>query len=339
VLAALTGSIMGGVYALSEFGLWVGLVYPCSALTLVYLSSTVTRAVLVEVRARRIRQQFATYVPPDVVSQMVDHPQSFRLGGERRHLSILFSDLRGFTTLAESLDAEDVAELLKESLTPMTRIIFERRGTLDKYIGDAIVAFWGAPLDVDDHETLACEAAFQMQKALAELRRTHASRPGFDQLRMGIGLHCGEVVVGNMGSELRFDYTITGDDVNLCSRLEGLSKIYGVEVLASEALVARTQGFLYRELDVIRVKGKQRSVAIYEILGPQGIRIDPELLEVYAKGLLAYRGGRFDDAVSAFSRGLEIRPDGPCALLLERSQRLLHQRPSLWDGVWSFSEK
>lgn len=329
-------------YAFVAEGLWINVTYPAVSLVAVYMAVAITHGITVEARARQIRQQFATYVPPEVVNEMVERPESFRLGGERRDLSILFSDVRDFTTLAEEIDPDDVSRLLNEYLTPMTRIVFESRGTLDKYIGDAVVAFWGAPLPVESHPLRACEAAVAMQEAVAHLRATRPDLAGADRLRVGIGIHSGEVVVGNMGSELRFDYSVTGDGVNLCSRLEGLTKFYGVGILASHDLVSRIDGFQVRELDQVRVKGKDARLRVFEILSREGAAaLASGYLEAYARGLRAYREGRWPEAENALQEVLAMRggDDTASSLLLERIQRFKRDPPRDWDGTWTFAEK
>ena len=332
--------VVAAVYAFVVHGLWINVTYPVLTLAGVYMAVAVTHGITVEARARMIRRQFASYVPPEVVKEMIENPEALGLGGVRRDCSILFSDVRGFTTLAEELGAEDATRLLNEYLTPMTEIVFNSRGTLDKYIGDAVMAFWGAPLDVPNHPTRACEAALEMQEQTARLRATRSDLRGADRMRIGIGIHSAEVMVGKMGSELRFDYTMTGDGVNLCSRLEGLTKLYGVEIIASYDLVQRVEGFLLRELDTIRVKGKQESVRIFEVMGRGSPEDAPTYLPTYVRGLEAYRDGGWDIAEKAFVEVLERTggQDHPSAVLLGRV-RALDEPPPDWDGVWTFDEK
>jgi adenylate cyclase len=307
----------------------------------VYLTLAVMRSITVEAGSRRIRRMFATYVPPEVVNEMTQNQGSFKLGGERRDLSILFSDVRDFTTLSEQLGAENVAQLMNTYLTAMTRTVFDSRGTLDKYIGDALVAFWGAPLPVENHPTRACEAALLMQEEIARLQREQPDLPGVGDLRVGIGIHAAEVVVGNFGSEFRFDYTMTGDGVNLCARLEGLTKVYGVELLASFDLVSRlSAGFLSRELDEIRVKGKKEAVRIFEVIG----RRDPDeneslAFDAYATGYAAYREGKWDSAEHALREAHAILTDKASLVLLERIETFRREMPENWDGIWSFETK
>jgi adenylate cyclase len=296
-----------------------------------------------EARTRWIRNTFAQFVPPEVVNEMIERPDSFEVGGQRKDLSILFSDIRSFTTIAEELGPDDTTKLLNAYLTPMTKIVFDSRGTLDKYIGDAIVAFWGAPLPVPDHPRRAAEAALAMQAAVRRMRETRPDLRGAERLHIGIGIHSAEVNVGKMGSELRFDYTATGDGMNLCSRLEGMTKQYGSAILASEDLVRRLpDGFRLRELDAIRVKGKKDGVRIFEVLGTGAAEgRDKEWLDAYAAALAAYRAGDWDAAERAFhaARAAHEAADKACDLILERIERLRAAPPSTWDGIWTFETK
>ncbi len=339
LLAAVVG---GAVYAFIEHGLMLNLTFPMLAVGAMYVAMTATRLASEEAQARWIRNTFATFVPPVVVDEMIRNPDEFVLGGRRRDLSLLFSDIRGFTTLSEELGPENTTRLLNEYLTPMTEILFASRGTLDKYIGDAIVAFWGAPLPVEDHPRHAAEAALAMQEAIARIRETRGDLPGADRLQVGIGIHAAEVNVGKMGSALRFDYTVSGDGVNLCSRLEGITKQYGAQIIASQDLVDRLpEGFLVRPLDCIRVKGRHEPVEICELLGRRGPEGDEkDWLEAYAAGLQAYRAGRFEAAESALRHARAVRgEDRACDLLLERVGRLRAEPPADWDGVWAFETK
>jgi adenylate cyclase len=307
----------------------------------VYVTLAIVRSMTVEAGSRRIRRMFATYVPPEVVDEMTQNQGSFKLGGERRDLSILFSDVRDFTSLSERLGAENVVQLMNTYLTAMTRIVFDSRGTLDKYIGDAIISFWGAPLPLDDHPLRACEAALLMQEEIARLRREQPDLPGVESLRVGIGIHTAEVVVGNFGSEQRFDYTVTGDGVNLCSRLEGLTKVYGAAVLSSSDLIARLPpGFLSRELDVIRVKGKTEAVRIFEVLGRrEADAVESAAFDAYATGFDAYREGKWDAAERALRESQALLSHKACLLLLDRIEGFRRESPQDWEGIWSFETK
>jgi adenylate cyclase len=343
-LTLLAGIVVLITWLFVDRNWWVNLSYPSLSVVATYLSVAVTQSMTVEAKSRQIRKQFETYVSPDVVDQMTASPDAFQLGGERRDLSILFSDIRSFTTISEDIGAEAVVRMLQAYLTPMTDIVFRSQGTLDKYIGDAVMAFWGAPLPVADHPLAAAEAALEMQSEVARLRETLAGEvPGMERLKIGIGIHSAEVSVGNMGSVLRVDYTVIGDGVNLCARIESLTKKYGAGVLASGALIERLpEGFLFRELDEIKVKGKTTGVRLFELIGRRDATPDEKgWLEAYASGLPAYKAGRWDEAEAAFRKCLELRggQDLACEMMLERIERLRRDPPDSWDGIYAFEEK
>ena len=351
---ALVGAIFGATLLLAIIAIttwlfidrqwWINLAYPGSTVLATYLAVALTQSMTVEKKSKQIRKQFATYVSPDVVEQMTGSPDAFKLGGERRDLSILFSDIRSFTTISEEIGAENIVKMLQAYLTPMTEIVFNSKGTLDKYIGDAVMAFWGAPLPVPDHPLAAAEAALAMQEEVARLRETLSGEvPGMERLKIGIGIHSGEVSVGNMGSVLRVDYTVIGDGVNLCARMESLTKKYGAAVLASGDLIDRLpDGFLHRELDEIRVKGKTTGVRLFELLGRREATPDEKAwLDAYAAGLPAYKAGRWDEAEAAFRKCRDLRGgvDPACDLMIERIARLRTDPPPAWDGIYAFEEK
>ncbi|MBW2316803.1 MAG: adenylate/guanylate cyclase domain-containing protein, partial [Deltaproteobacteria bacterium] len=343
-MVLLAGVVAGITWLFIDRNWWVNLTYPSLSIVATYLTVAVTQSMTVEAKSRQIRKQFETYVSPDVVDQMTASPDAFHLGGERRDLSILFSDIRGFTTISEDIGAENIVKMLQAYLTPMTDIVFETKGTLDKYIGDAVMAFWGAPLDVPDHPLAAAEAALEMQVECARLRDTLADTvPGMDRLKIGIGIHSAEVSAGNMGSAKRVDYTVIGDGVNLCARIESLTKKYGSGVLSSGDLIARLpEGFLSRELDEIKVKGKTKGVRLFELIGRREATPDEKVwLDAYAGGLPAYKAGKWDEAEAAFRKCLELRggEDMACELMIERIERLRNDPPEKWDGIYAFEEK
>ena len=225
------------------------------------------RALTEEENVKFIRSTFSKFVAQDVVDELLNNPDAIALGGARRDISVFFSDVRGFTTVSEALGPEQLVQLLNEYLSDMTEIIIDYRGTIDKYMGDAIMAFWGAPVENDDHAYAACVAALAQYQALGELQKGWSER-GIPVLDIGIGLNTGPAVVGNMGSSRRMDYTIMGDTVNLGSRLEGITKTYGVKICMSEYTYERVKDRVYaRELDLVRVKGKKEPVRIYELMG------------------------------------------------------------------------
>jgi len=235
---------------------------PFAGMVFTYITIVLYRASTEEHEKRKIKAMFGKYVSPDVVAQMIDNPPE--LGGVDRELTVFFSDIRGFTSLSETLSPQELVKHLNEYLSAMTDIILETGGTLDKYVGDEIMCFWGAPLEVKDHAFRACDCALKQKKRLQELNE---SWPAEKRLAIGIGLNTGIMTVGNMGSEGRMNYTLMGDNVNLGARLEGTNKVYGTMIIASEYTYAMVKDqFVFRELDTIRVKGKNRPVVIYELV-------------------------------------------------------------------------
>ncbi|HUF78781.1 MAG TPA: adenylate/guanylate cyclase domain-containing protein, partial [Thermoanaerobaculia bacterium] len=302
---------------------------------------------IVDARARQIRRTFAQFVSESIVEEMLRHPERVRLGGERREMTVVFSDIRGFTSIAERLDSEELVQLLNQYFTPMTRLVLAEGGTLDKYMGDALMAFFGAPVALPDHAARACRAALAMRSKLAELNagwRAEGKLPEGAALGIGVGLNSGEMSVGNMGSEDVFDYTVIGDNVNLGSRIEGLNKPYGTDVLASEATVKAAQaagaGFLFRELDRVRVKGKKEPVAIYELMAERPA--PPELEERaarFAEALAHYRSRRFEEAAAAFQALADVG-DPPAAALARRAAPLATEgAPEGWEPVETLTAK
>jgi adenylate cyclase len=275
----------------------------------VNLGFTIHRYMLEEHERVRLRRTFESYVAPAVVQEILKHPDNLRLGGERRELTILFSDIRGFTSLSENLAPEDLVKVLHDFLNPMSNIIIQHGGTIDKYIGDAIMALFGAPLEMADHARLACRTALDMVSTLNDLGREWAAQ-GRPQIRVGIGINSGVAAVGNMGSDRLFDYTAIGDNVNLASRLEGLNKYYGTNILISPATARNLEGnFILRQVDLVQVKGKAQPLEVFELLG-EGTP-EPELarfLEAYHQGLALYREGRWPESITALEEALRLRP-------------------------------
>jgi adenylate cyclase len=323
--------------AFSAQGIWYAVFLPLATLFATY-SIVVSYSFFFEEREKKaVRGAFQQYMAPEVISQVLDRPELLRLGGEEKQLTAMFSDIRGFTALSEGLTPAALVELLNEYFSEMTEVIFKHQGTLDKYIGDAIMAFWGAPLDIPDHAAKACSAALEMTEALARLqaRWQEQGRPRID---IGIGLNTGPMLVGNMGSERRFNYTIMGDSVNLASRLEGVTKTFGTRAIISESTrAAAGAGVTVRELDMIRVKGKTQPVTIYELLGPGEERGRWEdLTGRFGEALQCYREGRWAEALDRFERLQRDYPqDGPTRTFIERCTELIAESPAeAWDGVY-----
>lgn len=320
-------------------GTWLPFVVPVFAALLGSVGASLLNYG-VEGRQRRfIKSVFKHYLSPDVIERILENPALLDLGGERREISAFFSDVAGFTSVSERLSPEELVELLNAYLSEMTDIILETGGTLDKYEGDAIIAFWNAPLDQPDHALRACRAALRCRKRLAELRPEFARRFG-SEIFARIGIHSGPAVVGNMGSRKRFDYTAMGDTMNLASRLEGACKQYGIYLLmGEESHEAVKDAVLAREIDMIRVVGKTRPVRIFEPVAERATATAEEIgrAAAFERGLAAYRARDWDAAEAAF-RGL---PADPAAGVYLARLAAFRQAPPPdgWDGVFELKVK
>jgi adenylate cyclase len=261
------GALLAADFALRAEGLWLSAVYPGLLAALLFVATTLVFYFFAFSEKRYLKLAFQHYVPPAVVEDIVQDPGKLSLGGEKRELTVLFSDIRGFTTLSEAMAPEALVRLMNRYFTAMTGRLFEQRGSLDKFIGDAIMAVFGAPLAEPSHAEHACRAALGMMAALDELRREWQAE-GLPRVDIGIGINSGPVIVGNMGSAERFNYTVVGDAVNLASRIEGLNKAYGTGILVSESTYAQIDGTLCpsREVDVLRVRGRAQPVRVYELI-------------------------------------------------------------------------
>ncbi len=282
-----------------------------------------------------IKQAFRHYLSGEVIEKILLDPKHLQLGGEKRELTILFTDLAGFSTFSERLGPVELTALLNDYLSEMTDIILDEGGTLDKYEGDAIIAFWNAPLEQPDHAVRACRAVLRCQRRLAELREAYLKRTGA-AMRMRVGINTGEVVVGNMGSRKRFNYTILGDAANLASRLEGANKAFGTETMVSGSTWRLVSSeFLGRKLADLRVVGRKTAVEVYELTGFATDPV-PAGWEAFAAGLVHFREGRFAGAMEAFQQ----LPDDPAAQhYVQRCAQLCAHPPASWDGVWGLTEK
>lgn len=268
----LFGSYLGFVYYLFVAkGIWFNLVYPGFALFFGYTSQTAYRFFMEERRARDIRKMFSSYVSKRIVDELIRDPSKAKLGGERKEITVLFSDIRGFTAFSEQHEPEEVVSLLNEYLGAMTNIVFEHEGTLDKFVGDAIMALWGAPVGQPDHAERACKCALAMIEKLTELQKKWAQE-GKHVIDIGIGINTGDMVVGNMGAEgKKMDYTVIGDHVNLGARVESLTRQYNNHIIISEFTFAKVKDSVqFKELGTVPIKGKQRPVLVYELVGMKG---------------------------------------------------------------------
>ncbi len=286
---------------------------------------------------RFIRGAFKQYLSEEVIEELTRHPERLKLGGEQRTLSIFFSDLQGFTTISEGLNPQELTALLNDYLTAMTDIIQAEGGTVDKYEGDAIIAFWNAPLAQADHAARAVRAGLRCQARLAEMRPGLNARTGKD-LFMRIGLNTGPVVVGNMGSHNRFNYTILGDAANLASRLEGINKQFGTYTLVSETTrAAMADAFPAREISRVAVVGRKTAVRVFEPMLPEEFAARQKEFEAFAAGLAAYYAGKFEEAVRSFEPLQDKDP--PAAAYVRKCRALLAHPASPWEGVWVMTEK
>jgi adenylate cyclase len=285
---------------------------------------------------------FGQYVPPDLVTEMAHDPQNYSLASEKRELTVLFTDIRGFTSISEDLDAVELSELLNRFLTPMTEVIYVTHGTIDKYMGDAIMAFWGAPVHQAEHAAYAVKAGLAMLKALEELNVELASE-GKHTLKIGVGVNSGPMSVGNMGSRFRRAYTVMGDAVNLGSRLEGLTKFYSVDLLVSDTTRMEADGYLYREIDRVRVKGKAKPITMYDTKGLKG-EVSAEWVERAARfeaALELYRDQDWQGAEDILKELQAEEPDsGLYGLYLQRVNSFRSSPPPAdWDGVYTHESK
>jgi adenylate cyclase len=325
-------------------GTWLWTVAPLLA---VGLASGGSAAVLWGDEAReraRIRGMFQQYVPPAVVRELIRRPELLALGGEERVATVLFSDVRGFTAVAERLAPAELVALLNEYLTAMTDVVVEHGGIVDKYVGDLLMAEFGVPVPVDDHAVRACRAALRMRDELRRQRGEWETR-GMPMLHARIGINTGKVLVGNLGSHRMMDYTCMGDHVNLASRLEALNTVYGTEILVSEFTWREVQPhFIGREIDRVRVAGRDGVVAVHELVAAREDEVDADtaaLLEGFAAALALYRERRFGEAADAFAALVERYPeDGPSAAYLERCREyVIHPPAQGWDGAHRLASK
>ncbi len=347
ILAALSSLLIALIVIGGTFLAWYNqLILPlASPLLLIALLFTLhmTYGFFIESRGKRqLAHMFGQYIPPELVDEMSETEHEFSLEGESREMTVLFSDVRGFTSISEGLEPKELTQLMNALLTPMTRVIHKNRGTIDKYMGDAIMAFWGAPLQDPEHARHALYAAFDMLQELKVMQQEFKER-GWPPVNVGIGLNTGVMSVGNMGSEFRVAYTALGDAVNLGSRLEGLTKMYQVSMIVSETTRAAVDEFVFKELDKVRVKGKNEPITIYEPIGHKNDISKQVIAELsrYKQALRYYRNQDWDKAEMEFFNLTRSFPEcGLYALYLDRiSQFRNHPPADNWDGVFTHTSK
>jgi adenylate cyclase len=354
--ALLIAGLIGlSLYLFVMHNLLIDFTYPLISSWLIYLVLTFVNYFREQKQRQQIRSAFGFYLSPHMVEQLARSPEKLVLGGEERRMTILFSDVRGFTTISEHYkdDPQGLTRLMNRFLTPLTNAIIERKGTIDKYIGDAIMAFWNAPVDDDEQEANACDAALEMQARAAALnvelkREAEANGGKYMPLRIGVGLNTGPCVVGNMGSDFRFNYSVLGDTVNFASRLEARTKDYRLPlVIGSRTAEGARQKFATMEIDLIQVKGKTQPEAVFAVLGRAEVEQDPrcgELRELNAQMLARFRKQQWDETLDLVDRcrkaadGFDVA--GLYDMYLERIETYRADPPGPhWDGVYAAESK
>ena len=342
-LLYITGYFAGNLWFFCNERTWTSFIYILGVIMANWFAIVLFKFFGEEKDKRFIKGAFQQYLSPKVIDRLVSDPGMLKLGGEKREITAFFSDVKGFSSISETLKPEELVELLNEYLTAMTDIVMKYDGTVDKFEGDAIIAFFGAPVAYEDHAARACLASLEMQEKLAEMRKNWREQ-GKHELYVRIGLNTDTVVVGNMGSAYRMDYTMMGDGVNLAARLEGVNKQYGSSILISEFTYDAAREFIeVRELDMIRVVGKNKPVLIYEVIGKKG-EVPPEKLKAtkyFTKGLQLYRKQRWEEAAKYFAHANKLYQKDPASrVFFERCKSYSRQSPGdFWDGVFQMESK
>lgn len=318
------------------------IIFPLALIIALYATLTLYKYFTEEKKKKMIRGTFEKYVSPAIVKEILQHPDNLKLGGKKEEMSVFFSDVRGFTTISETLDPEELSDLLNFYLTPMTKLVFENNGTLDKYMGDAIMAFFGAPVKSQTHPEDACRCALQNIEHLNELNKQLAEKK-LPQIDIGIGINTGEMSVGNMGSETVRNYTVMGDAVNLGARLEGINKQYGTRIIISEFTEKLlSEQFIRREIDWVKVKGKEKPVKIYELMQEGALSQErKELLTHFRRGFHHYHQMNWEEAIEEFKLAMTFQPkDSVSKLYIQRCHEFISHPPEgEWDGVFTMKTK
>lgn len=355
VQAALTTALLGAIWYASwhiflNHGLLLDPVYPSLTILALFVLASLLAYIRTEAERRHVRDAFSHYISPDFMKELTADPDKLKLGGEVRELTVMFTDIRSFTSISERLSPEALIQLMNDFLTPMSALVMDNRGTIDKYMGDAMMAFWNAPLDDSDHARHACLTALKMNAALEPINaRLQAEAGGLEPLVLaaGIGINTGPAAVGNMGSKQRFAYSALGDTVNLASRLEGQTKAYGVSVLISEETAKQVPELALMELDLLRVKGKTEPVRIYTLIGDAVLAGTPEFSRwkgLHDQMIAAYRAVEFEQAEKLIAECRVIsgqKLENFYAIFLARIADLKTHRPrrAEWDGVFDATSK
>lgn len=320
-------------------GVSVPTLLPSSEFLVILFAGVLHRYFTQEKEKKYVRDALSRYVSGPVVEEILKDQTKLRLGGQKKRMTVMFCDMVGFTKMSEHMDAAKLTQLLNQFFTRMTHVILRNQGTLDKYMGDAIMCFWGAPLDLPNHAELACKTALEMMRELAALNEEWKEKHGFT-IGLRIGINTGEMSVGNMGSDQVFSYTVLGDNVNLGSRLEGVNNVYGTRVLVSGATEAEAgAAFTFRRIDRVQVKGKEDAVEVFELVGEAGEK-GAEWIRLFELGLEHYRHAKWAEAEAAFKACLAQREnDAPAKIFLQRIEELKAWPPDAWDGVWRLASK
>jgi len=346
-IATIALVIIGLIYIFASIyifdtGIIMKILYPLLSIVLVSFALVVVYYRTEEKDRKWITSIFGKYVSPVVIDNLIKNPKMINLGGEKRNITIFFSDIRGFTSISEKLTPEKLVHLLNEYLTEMTSIIIKDEGLVDKYMGDSIMAFWGAPLEQPNHANLACSSSLEMIEKLKELQKKWKEE-GIFSFNIGIGLNSGDAIVGNMGSSSRFDYTAMGDNVNLASRAEGLNKIYGTNIIITENTQKIVKDkFETRALDVVRVKGKKKPIQIFELICEKGKlgKTQRDFIKFYEEGLKFYFEKKWSSAINSFQAAIKIMDDVAANEFIRRCKEFSKDLPpDDWDGVWEMKTK
>lgn len=351
-IISITGSVLGTYYLYTAKDMLFDPINPSIALFLIFVVATIFNYIRSEAARREIKGAFGLYISPDFMKELTDNPDKLTLGGEIRDLTVMFTDIRNFTTISESMTPEALINTMNDFLTPMSDVVMKTRGTIDKYMGDAMMAFWNAPLDDASHARHAVEAALTMKKALEPVNaalKLQAEKEGREPLLLaaGIGINTGPCAVGNMGSKQRFAYSALGDAVNLASRLEGQTKSYGLDLLVGEETITQIGNFAYVEIDLIKVKGKTKPVRIYTVLGTEMMGKREAFLkfrDTHGKFLDAYRGQDFKMAMEWINECQQNEFGklliGYYRVMLARMKDFQTNKPPQdWDGVYVATTK
>ncbi len=340
-LIIIAAAIATSWFAFANGHLVLDPILPSVSVLSVYVVATALLLLLTDRERQYVRRAFSQYLAPAMVERLAQDPAALSLGGETREITILFSDIRGFTSLSENMDPQEITGLLNRFLTPMTDVLLQSGATIDKYIGDAIMCFWNAPLSTADHPRRACLAALSMLKALEELNKTEGKA-----IKIGVGLNTGACCVGNLGSEQRFSYSAIGDSVNVAARVEGLTKQYGLPILITENTIHHASGLALLEVDLVRVIGRSEPIAVFTLLGDEAFSVSPEFQTIFAAHALmlaTYRSGAFAQAAAAAEAARKAAPErlgGLYDVYAKRIAALIENPPSIpWDGVFTAEEK